>query len=229
MKATYTFDQVEHLVRLAKQKGVTGDRLQDHFDMGALSDVFEILDPKKITLEARDAARRAYGLPPLIPLLEPVGAITIPALLGRFNAREELILNYGAKAKPGVRIAYVDAELLDVIEEPVVETAISYARLTRPELDGPILTSLGNRPDLAVLLRQVYWLMVKQPNGRPGTLLNDGRANIFYLPGLTRVVFVCWLAGRDGWHMDASSVTLPVSWHGGRQVFSSNSLAAVAA
>lgn len=217
-KATYTFEQVEHLVGLAKQKGVSSDQLQDHFDVGILSDVFEVVDPKKLD---RDAVRKALGLAPLNPpLLEPVGTVTIPALPGRFN--------YGPNAKSGVRIAYVDAELLNVIEEPVEETAISYARLMRSSVDSPILAALGNRPDLAILLRQIYWLMEQQPNGEPGTLLTNGWANIFYLPGLTRAVHVYWNAGHDGWSVAAVPVTNPYRWHGGFRVFSSNSCAAVA-
>lgn len=157
------------------------------------------------------------------PLLEYVGMITIPALTGPFVARKKFISNYGSAAKPGVRIAYVSTELLDVIEDSQAETVISYAQLTRQELDGPILTSLGNRPDLAVLLRQIYWLMEQQPNGESGTLLNNGRANIFYRPGLKRVVDVDWVAARGGWSVYLSGDGDPCRWGAGRRVFSSNS------
>ncbi len=167
------------------------------------------------------------------PLLEPVGTITIPALTGRFSAREKYVLNYGQKAKPGVRIAYLDSNFQtwfgDAVEGPIAEASLNYARLTRSELDGPILDLLGNRPDLAVFLRQIYWLMEQQPNGEPGKLLNDGWASIFYMPGLTRVARLYWCAGYGGWDVFARSVTDPRGWRDGRQVFSSNSCAAVAA
>lgn len=230
MSATqYPFDQIAHFRRLLEQKGVSPERLQEHYALGAISDVLEIPNPKEVTPEMRDAARSAYGLPPLNPpLLEPVGTITIPALLGRFSAREKLVLNYGSTAKPGARIVYIDAELLDVREEPVAETTLSYAQLTHSALDGPILAALGNRPGLAIHLRQIYWLIGEQPNGEPGTLLNNGRANIFYLPGLVRVVGVHWLAGGGGWYVRACSVTYPDRWYDGRRVFSRNSSVAVA-
>ena len=167
------------------------------------------------------------------PLLEPVGTVAIPALAERFNAGEKFILNYGRKAKPGVKIAYLDENFQtwfgEAVEEPTAEATLSYFRLTRPELDRPILAALGNRPDLAIFLRQIYWLMSGQPNGEPGTLLNDGCAILFYVPGLARVVHVRWSAGFGGWHVSARSVTDPDRWDVGRQVFSSNSLAPVAA
>lgn len=230
-KATYTFEQVEHLVGLAKQKGVTGDGLQDHFDAGILSDVFEVADPKKLD---RDAVRKALGLAPLnLPLLVPVGTITIPALAGRFSAREKFALNYGLGAKPGVRIAYLGNNFQnwfgDAVEKPVVEVSLNYARLTRSELDGPILALFGNRPDLAVLIRQIYWLMEQQPNGESGTLLNNGRVNIFYMLGLTREVYLYWDSGHSGWIVDAPEVTYPYRWDDGSQVFSRNSCAPVTA
>lgn len=165
-------------------------------------------------------------------LLEPVGTITIPALLGRFSVREKFVVNYGRKAKLGVRIASLGDNFKDwfgdVAEEPTAEAVVSYAQLTHSELDGPILTSLGTRSELAVFLRQIYWLMEQQPNGEPGTLLNNGRASIFYMPGLTRAVYVYWDAGVGGWDVDADDVASPDGWGDGDRVFSRNSSGAVA-
>lgn len=170
--------------------------------------------------------RQTAPEPPMPPLLVPVSTVIIPELPGRFSARDKFVLNYGRKVKPGVRIAFLSNNFQnwfgDAIEEPVAKTPLDCARLTRPELDGPILASLGNRPDLVVLLRQIYWLMSEQPNGESGTLLNNGRATIFYMPGLTRVVSVFWFASDGGWFVDAGSVSLPFGWSAGSQVFSRN-------
>lgn len=170
-------------------------------------------------------------------LLEPVGTIAIPALAERFSVREKYIPNYGLKAKPGVRIARLGHDFQawfgdTVEEEATVEIVASYARLTRSSVDrGQILAALDNRPDLAMFPRQIYWLMERQPNGEPGTLLTNGWANIFYLPGLTRVVGVSWDDDdiHGGWVVLANSVTYLSGWFDGHRVFSSNSCAAVAA
>ncbi|KKT70127.1 MAG: hypothetical protein UW66_C0051G0008, partial [Candidatus Moranbacteria bacterium GW2011_GWF1_44_4] len=63
-----------------------------------------------------------------------------------------------------------------------------------------------------------------QPNGEDGTMLNDGRWNIFYIPntaGVLRAVCVFWSGG--GWGVDAGSVEFPFRWDVGSQVFSRNS------
>ena len=165
----------------------------------------------------------------ILSLLELVSTVKIPALAGRFSVREKFVLNYGKKAEPGVRISYLGDNfrswLSDTIEEPTAEATLTYFRLTRSEFDGTILASLGNRLDLVILLRQIHWLMEQQPNGEPGALLNNGWANIFYMTGLLRLVSVDWSV--DGWLVDAFSVTNPIGWDDGHQVFSCNSMVTV--
>ena len=233
MKATqYGFDQIAHFRVLAEQKGVPPERLQEHYKLGAIADVLEIPDPKKITPEMRDAARQAYGLPPLNPpLLEPIGTIIIPALTGRFSANEKFVLNYGSQARPGVCIADLDSNFKawfgEVIEEPTAEAVVGYARLTHSSVDGPIIVALGSHPDLTIFLCQIYWLMEQQPNGEDGALLTNSWANIFYMPGLLRAVLVRWFADDGGWSVGADSVEHPDGWIDSDRVFSRNSLVAV--
>ncbi len=229
MKATYSFDQIAHFRLLLEQKEVSPVLLQEFYDSGLLANLLEVREPKNLN---RDAVREVFGLapqnPPMPPLLEEVGTIVIPATTGQFVARKEFVLNYGSNAKPGLRIVYVDPELLDVIEEPVAEATLRYWRLTRPSLDGPILAGFGNRPDLAILLRQIHWLMKRQPNGESGPLLTNGRVNIFYLLGLLRAVGVYWGSASGGWLVGAISATHPVEWSDGFRVFSRNSSVALA-
>jgi len=163
--------------------------------------------------------------PPLF--LEPVGTITIPALAGRFSAREKFVLNYGRKAKWGVRIAYLGGDFQNrfgnTVEELTAEAVVSYVQLMYEGFHDSILASLGNRSDLAVFLRQIYWLMGEQPNGESGTLLADGQKNIFYTLGLIRAVAVSWGACDGGWKV---RTCLATDWHDrpdrGDQVFSRN-------
>lgn len=164
-------------------------------------------------------------------LFQVLGTVTIPATTERFVARDKFILNYGKNAKPGVRISYLDdnfsAWFLDKVEEPATEITIRCARLTRSELDGPITAELGDHKETT--LAQIYWLMERQPNGDKGRLLTNGWATVFYAPdvnGVLRAVVVGWRG--LGWIMCATSVEYPSGWRDGAQVFSRNSLVAVA-
>lgn len=67
-----TFDQAAHLLELVKQKERSGscNWLQDLYDSGILSDVFDIPDPKKVN---RAEVQRAFGL---LPPVEIVPAAT---------------------------------------------------------------------------------------------------------------------------------------------------------
>ena len=227
MKATYTFDQIAHFRTLAEQKGVSPERLQEHYALGVISDVLEIPDPKMITPEQRDAARCAYGLPPLTPpALEPVGTVTVQATTEPFIARDHLVKDTSQKA--AVKIAWISSSFegwfLGETKGPAPEARIRYAQLTRSELDGPILKELGNTAETT--LAAIHGLMKLQPNGESGALLTNGYVNIFYvrdINGVLRAVCVGWYALGGGWGVYAFSVAGPGGWVGGGRVFSRNS------
>ena len=222
MATIATTDQKARLLDLTT--GILEMARDGNRDYEEVIEVFQVIKekPNFATILGRNS--KAVVPKPVPPLLEPIGTVAIPALAGRFRTREKFVLNYGPKVKPGVRIAYLgdnfEEWFLPMVEQPTAEAVVNYSRLTRSELDRSILTSLGNRPDLAIFLRQIYWLLGEQSNGEPGTLLNDGRANIFYASGLTRVVHVRWHSGYGGWCVRAGSVTYQSGWGGGDRVFS---------
>ncbi|KKW31762.1 MAG: hypothetical protein UY75_C0001G0017 [Parcubacteria group bacterium GW2011_GWC2_52_8c] len=224
MATIATTDQKARLLDLTT--GILEMARDGNRDYEEVIEVFQVIKekPNFATILGRNS--KAVAPKPVPPLLEPVGTVTIPALADRFNAREKFVLNYGQKAKPGVRIAYLgdnfEEWFLPMVEQPTAEAVVSYSRLTRSELDRPILASLGNRPDLAIFLRQIYWLLCEQSNGEPGTLLNDGWGNIFYAPGLTRAVGVRWHSEFGGWRVFAGSVAGRFRWYVGDRVFSRN-------
>ena len=222
MATIATTDQKARLLDLTT--GILEMARDGNRDYEEVIEVFQVIKekPNFATILGRNS--KAVVPKPVPPLLEPIGTVAIPALAGRFRTREKFVLNYGPKVKPGVRISYLgdnfEEWFLPMVEQPTAEAVVNYSRLTRSELDRSILTSLGNRPDLAIFLRQIYWLLGEQSNGEPGTLLNDGRANIFYASGLTRVVHVRWHSGYGGWCVRAGSVTYQSGWGGGDRVFS---------
>lgn len=155
------------------------------------------------------------------PLLEAIGTVAIPARTERFVAGDRFVLNYGPKAKPGVRISYLGdqfkAWLLRKTEEPAAETMLRYSKLVKPSVDGPILAELGDKAETT--LAQIWALMELQSNGEEGVLLTNGWANIFYVNG--RAVDVYWHG--DGWRVGAYPVSDPYEWSGESRVFSRNS------
>lgn len=150
-------------------------------------------------------------------LLQEVGIVTIQATV-RFLAVERFVLNYGSKAKPGVRISYLGENLKTWFsgktEEPMVATKLRYVVLVRYAFDAPIFAELGDKAKST--LAQIWALMELQPNGQAGVLLTNGQANIFYVDG--RVVDVHWNDG--GWDVNAPPVTYPFGWRDGYRVFS---------
>lgn len=226
-----TFDQATHLLELVKQKERSGscNWLQDLYDSGILSDVFAIPDPKKVN---RVEVQRVFGILPSVgavpappkPLLEPIGTVVIPATTKQFVARKRFVADTGRKAR--VKISWLGddfkAWFLNKIEEPAAEATLRSAKLPRSSVDEPILTELDDTAETT--LGEMFSLLERQPNGERGTLLNDDRANIFYVldvAGALRVVGLYWRG--DGWGVHAHSVGSPFPWFDGSQVFSRNS------
>lgn len=164
------------------------------------------------------------------PLLEPIGTIVIPATTEQFIVRERFVVGTDQKAR--VKISYLGDNFrdrfLDKIEEPAAEATLRYAMLRRSSWDAPILAELKDTAETT--LSQMFWLMERQSNGERGTLLNNGRANIFYIldaAGVLRAVFTFWYG--DGWGAYARAVGSPRAWGDGYRVFSRNFSVAVAA
>ena len=179
----------------------------------------------------RNDFRKLVGLKPLNPpLLEPVGAVTIEAT-ERFVTREKFAVDTSHKVK--IKIAWIGDNFknwfLGKIETSAPKVMLCYSRLTRSELDGPIMAELGDETS-ETTLAAVYALIERQANGEPGPLLTNGYANIFYVRdanGVLRAVRVYWHAYDRGWGVHARSVSYPYGWNDGNRVFSRNSCGTV--
>ena len=167
---------------------------------------------------------------PRTDLLKLVSTIVIPATTGTFVAKEKFVQDTGRKAK--VKVSYLGDDFTawflsddGKTEEPITKQTLRYAKLRKGSVDGPIIAELGGEAKAEATLTEVFSLMEKQATGEEGVLLNNGRANLFYVKdqsGVLRAVFVRWHG--DGWGVDADSVEGPGRWRGGGQVFSRNSV-----
>ncbi|QQG46156.1 MAG: hypothetical protein HYY55_04350 [Candidatus Niyogibacteria bacterium] len=221
-----TLDQGRKLLELVSQSGRSAKWVQEQlFGSGAFTDLLAVDDLEGVH---RESHRCFLGLPPLTPpLLEPFGTVTVPAIAERFVASEKFVVDTSKRAR--VKIGWLGSDFkcwfLGKTEEPVQEAILRCARLTRDAFDRDIREEIGTEFE-ETSLAQVYALMERQPNGEAGKLLTNGRANTFCvrdIPGVLRAVRVSWLAGHDGWRVDACLVLSPNWWSDGDCVFFRNS------
>jgi len=158
-------------------------------------------------------------------LLEAIATILIPATTEKFVASEKFVLNYGYKAKPGVRISFLGDNFkewfLGKIEEPMAEITLRYAKLLTASLDDSIRAEIGTEYE-ETALTHIFALVERQLNSKAGPLLTN-QWNVFYMLdalGVLRAVHVRWHGG--GWRVDANSVDYPSRWHEGYRFFFRN-------
>lgn len=150
-------------------------------------------------------------------LLESIGA-TVVAPVKEFMAKDFFKLGTSA----GVTIAYLGdnfkENFLKKVERDIAGTTLKSFRLKEASLDQPIITELG--PKHETTLAHLWELLKAQPNGKPGTLLTNGCANIFYIrdtEGILWAVGAGWRSG--GWYVYACSVEAQNGWNAVSRVF----------
>lgn len=158
-------------------------------------------------------------------LLTFVGEVPVGMPRDSFFARNMLMVNTGPSAQ--VRISYIgsDFERWFLSGKGVIEgldgvRMLGYQDLQNPRLDSQLVREVGGEGRALVMLREVFSLMERQGHGEEGVLLNDGRANIFYVLDqnqIIRAVNVRWW--RGGWSMGARSCESQTPWRAGCRVF----------
>ncbi len=103
-------------------------------------------------------------------------------------------------------------------------------RLLKGLSNEAIVKALGGEAVAESFLGQMAYLIAFQPHGEEdGVLLVNGWANIFFIKddnGELWAVYCAWISDDREWHLNAIPISDPVGWRAGRQVFSSDSLAA---
>lgn len=87
--------------------------------------------------------------------------------------------------------------------------------------DAQIIPALGGEEIVETTLHHFYEMLKKQPNGEDGTLLTDGKGNIFYIRDANSTLWAVgchWIS--DEWGVYAVPVTDRVKWYAGHQIFS---------
>ena len=144
--------------------------------------------------------------------------IVLPALTSPFDPRAVL------KTREGLWVSSeFESRVLSqagVVDKLDSATCSSYD-LKKNLYDREITTELqeGYEWDASEACARIAQLIERQPGGREGDLLYDGRANLFYVPGC--VVGVDWGAGRRKWFVSAWELD-DFHWRAGGRVFVRN-------
>lgn len=160
--------------------------------------------------------------------------IILPAMEGEFVAREHFVENIKRDAR--VRISHLGARFRrhylegeGKVEKPLDCTVLLGCKLLVPAIDASILETVGGENRSKTFLRQLFWLLEKQPIGQNGPLqaklkLLGGSGSIFYVPdseGVMRNVLVSWQP--DGWLIGALEIATVRSrfneWEFGNKIF----------
>ncbi|MEK7195270.1 MAG: hypothetical protein AAB655_01085, partial [Patescibacteria group bacterium] len=179
-----TLEQGMKVQKMIVDKGTLDEQLQWTLESGALSD---LLDANPDGFD-REAFRKFLGLKPLkLPLLTPVGTVTVAATTTSFVAKDRFVVN--TKQNAPVKIAYLwddfRAWFTDKVEQPFEGSTLKYGKLSRSSVDGSIIAELGGEEKAETTLAEIFSLMAAQmaaqPSGESGPLLTNGYANIFYV------------------------------------------------
>ena len=155
--------------------------------------------------------------------MESNGTCTVGPLEGEFDPNE-----FFSDDNKNVKM-YVVSDFKDKItggsrkvsEQP--SASLSSYTLNKEMLDSEIRPELPKNHVFALDdLWMIADLLKKQPNGESGELLNDGKANLFYVQigASVLVVNVSW--DGSGWNVYDWGLDEHCRWFGGRRVFSRN-------
>jgi hypothetical protein len=161
-------------------------------------------------------------------LLAPIGTVTIPATTKRFVATgNRLRGDTGTETRFLVFFFGADFEycFLGKVEKKISQVTLVCNQLRKATTDTQIIAELGGRRKSETTLTELYALMERQPNGEDGIMLTNGKGNIFYIRDkyriLRAVIAYCSSFCEDvRWMVAASSITNPIEWCKGDNVFS---------
>lgn len=164
------------------------------------------------------------------PILELVSTVVVSATSGQFIAKEKFVRDTGNSTKVKINFIGTDFEAWFLygegkIENPISGQKLHCHKLLQSSVDGPIITELGGEAKAETTLCEMFAIMERHGKGEEGTLLNNGRVNIFYIKdqnGVLRTVSVDWRGA--GWYVNAFFVKDSSRWFDGNHVFSRNSV-----
>jgi len=155
------------------------------------------------------------------PLLQLEHSVEAPAI-GPFSANDCIRVTPEAERETAeVVYGYLDDNLERLIKDKPEEPAVAGATLrihllSRPSVDGPIITELGGESAVETTFGQMHQFLKLQ--GHPGKDV----WYIFYIKvnGVLWAVYCSWYSSYAAWRVYAFPITSPREWIAGSQVVS---------
>lgn len=178
------------------------------------SDVHKLCDLKvaeQVLIYVRGRAKLTK-----VSFLNSVGSTILPAV----KKPPVLIAGDGIYFWPNAEALFQNVE-----SSPLPKMKVAYGDLTEERNDFQNIEEIGNKSIFEVeeMSCQLARLLKKQAGGKKGVLLNDGKANIFYVrnpenPELVLFVNVRWDGDAQKWLVRANPASTFV-WRVGGRVF----------
>jgi len=153
-------------------------------------------------------------------VLRLLAEFVLPEQVGNFNPQQFF------RTRSGLCVWDDFKDLVLKFAKPVsgvVATTIRKHELVKPANDSQIRSGLpeGHVFQASELCGHLAGMILRQPNGGAGQLLNNGYANLFYVQVGSEVVVVgvLWSAGYRRWSVFAFQLDVS-QWRAGRQVLS---------
>jgi len=157
------------------------------------------------------------------PLLIRINTVRITATKEPFIAKDNFIMNTDDSAP--VKISYLGDDFikwfLSKEEQPFIGSTLKYGKLTHSSSSDQILKELGSEGLAETTLTELFSLMKIQKNGKRGSLLTNGCANIFFIRDVTGILRAVFAYCRgSSWGVGARAVADSYGWSDDVRVFS---------
>jgi hypothetical protein len=214
-KSTAMLGQARAILQMVEDKGTSAEQLQAILSKGLLTDLLD----GNIEKVKRDDFRALLGLSSLSVLTSRT-----PHDIGPLDNTLDLDIFYKTRAGLYVWNDFVSTIVAKAKVSKKKPTLYKvYGRdLTADALDEAIEKGVGKNHyfeerEVALLVAK---MVKKQEGGTAGSLLNNGKANLFYTSSC--VVYVRWSADGREWHVGVPRRDGGDRWYAGHRVFSRN-------
>ncbi len=201
-------------------------RLALHDVSGSLQDLLQKLEGDQGPIWANAFKRFLRKENPWQNNLSYNGNVDFPARSESFTAKDYFQIRSGVFVWDGFKNRILRTA---VKADSTPATSLACFDLVKDTPDEQIRAELPEDhvfQDASVFCSHLAGMIDRQPNGKEGSLLNDGYANVFYVQGSYEVVAVSvhWVADFRGWSVCACELDVS-AWPAGYRAFSATAVA----
>ncbi|OGZ52786.1 MAG: hypothetical protein A3B25_02935 [Candidatus Ryanbacteria bacterium RIFCSPLOWO2_01_FULL_48_26] len=197
---------------------------QDYFNSLLTEDAqWAIQNPKDAAALCVTAIKnRTNGAPKTERTYQILRPVAQPPATNRSFRADDTFFNKKSGVKMGEHSSNFKNWYASKTEENAPEGMLVPLTPTQNVSDKEIIADIGGEEKAEVTLTEIWRLIERQANGEEGILLNNGRANIFYVRDVNLVLRAVDVYRNDNWLVHASALD-DYGWHSDYRVFSRNS------